>query len=145
MRLQFERGDLTLYGWVPVRIQLNGLLDWNATAKLKALMPDAVVEIFEPSEVQLTKQAGAADDGIAKPPTRSVTGRFKHIEFDHRVSLAHGDDSQKMSVYADLLKKMIIDQRAWIFDNSVERVTDANNAVESLRLAEAATKTVNKF
>jgi hypothetical protein len=40
---------------------------------------------------------------------------------------------------------MISDQRAWIFDNSVERVTDENNAVESLRLAEAATKSVNRF
>jgi predicted dehydrogenase len=133
MRLEFERGDLTLYGWVPVRIQLTGLLDRNASAKLKALMPDAVIEIFEP------------DDAIAKSATRSVTGRFKRIAFDHHVSLAHGDDSQKMSVYADLLKMMISDQRAWIFDNSVERVTDENNAVESLRLAEAATKSVNKF
>jgi predicted dehydrogenase len=133
MRLEFERGDLTLYGWVPVRIQLTGLLDRNATAKLKALMPDAVIEMFEP------------DDAIAKSATRSVIGRFKRIAFDHHVSLAHGEDSQKMSVYADLLKMMISDQRAWIFDNSVERVTDEKNAVESLRLAEAATKSVNKF
>ena len=145
MRLQFEKGDVTLYGWIPVRLQLSGLLDVDVIAELKAMMPGAAVKILDPAEVEIASPSLAADDGPAKPGARSVKGRFKHIDFDHHVSIAHGDDSEKMGVYADLLRKMIIDQRAWILDNSVERVTSEENAVESLRIAQAATKAANKF
>ena len=145
MKLQFERGDITLYGWIPVRLKLNGLLDLDVIADLGAMIPEAVVKILDPTEVEITNQPIATESGPAKPRTRSVTGRFKHIGFDHHVSIAHGDDSQKMGVYADLLRKLIIDQRAWILDNSVERVTDEKNAIESLRIAQAATTAAIKF
>lgn len=35
MRLQFERGDITLYEWVPVKMRLYGLLDEDGVAMLK--------------------------------------------------------------------------------------------------------------
>jgi predicted dehydrogenase len=142
MKLQFERGDITLYGWIPVRLKLSGLLDSNGIADLKAMIPEAKVGISGTGKVEITSQSVNAP---TRPGTRSVKGRFKHIGFDHHVSIAHGDDSQKMSVYADLLKKMITDQRAWILDNSIERVTNEKNAVDSLRIAQAATSAVNKF
>ena len=145
MRLQFERGDVTLYGWIPVRLTLSGLLCLDGIAELKALMPEAVVKILDPAEAEITSQSAPSDHGPANPGTRWVKGRFKKIGFDHRVSIAHGDDSQKMSVYAEILRKMIIDQRAWILDHSIERVTNEKNAVESLRIAHAATTAANKF
>ena len=42
--------------------------------------------------------------------------------------------------YAEMLKDMITDQWKWIKDRSHVRVIDDENAVESMRMAEEATK-----
>ena len=104
-----------------------------------------MVTILPSPEVQITSESMAADHGAAQPGPQSAKGRFKRIGFDHHVPITYGDDSQKMNVYADLLRRMIIDQRAWILDHSLERVTDEENAVESLRIAQGATTAANRF
>jgi predicted dehydrogenase len=125
MRLQFERGDITLYGWIPVRITIRGLAKTEVVEQLRTLLPGAQVELLE-----LIRSDGQ----------QSVTGRFKPIEFDHHVLIAHGNDGLKMGVYADLLIRMLTDQSGWIADPHRHRIIDGGNAVESLRIAELATR-----
>ena len=44
LRLQFDRGDITLYEWVPVKIKLHGLLTSDQLDKLVQIFPDAEIE-----------------------------------------------------------------------------------------------------
>ncbi len=122
MRLQFERGDISLFEWVPVKLHLHGLLKTEQLETLNRMMPDCII----------------VQNG--KPPEEHqiVRGRFKDITFDHQVSLEYGNCAEKQSRYQQLLVAMVKDQWNWILDNSASRVMDASNAVDSLRLAETA-------
>jgi len=122
MRLQFEKGDITLFEWVPVRITLHGLLTDKQIERLKAMFPGCTVTFGEPTD----------------RPTHPARGRFKEIAYDHLVTLEHGDNAQKGSRYEFLLIAMLEDQWNWIDDRSVKRVIDERNAIESLKLAELA-------
>jgi predicted dehydrogenase len=144
MRLQFERGDVTLYGWVPVRLKLTGLLDLAQIHDIQTLMPESEVRIPGAGGIEITWTSDHASNRSKVRPAHSAKGRFKAIVYDHRVTIGHGNENQKMYVYAELLKKMIMDQRAWILDGTKERVINEMNAVESLRIAEkAATVAIN--
>lgn len=138
MRLQFARGDVTLYGWVPVRLKLTGLLDLDQIHEVQTLMPDSEVRILGSDGIEVTWTPDHASNRSKAQPAHSAKGRFKAIGYDHRVTIRHGSDDQKMHVYAELLKKMIVDQRAWILDRTRERVISEMNAVDSLRIAEKA-------
>lgn len=141
LRLQFERGDVTLYGWVPVRLRLTGLLDLPRMAQLARLLPEAEIAVLGADGTETRWTPDHPGEGGA----HAATGRFKPIGYDHAVRIAWGHDDQKMEVYAQLLKKMIADQRAWIADPTIERVTNATNAVESLRIAERAAAMARVF
>ena len=122
MRLQFEKGDITLFEWVPVRIRLHGLLTNNQIKQLEAMFPGCTVTFGEPSD----------------RPSHPARGRFKEIAYDHLVTLEHGDNPQKGSRYEFVLMAMLQDQWNWIDDRSVRRVIDERNAIESLKFAELA-------
>jgi predicted dehydrogenase len=129
MRLQFERGDLSLFEWVPVKLRLHGLLQTEQFEKLKAIMPDCLIT-----------QNGKLPHGNQK-----ARGRFQDLNFDRHVSLEHGNSADKQNRYRQLLISMIKDQWAWILDNSVVRVINDRNAIDSLRLAETARNTARQF
>lgn len=145
MRLQFERGDVTLYGWVPVRLKLAGLLDLAQIHAIQSLMPESEIRILGADGIEVTWTSDSRSNGSTVQPAHSAKGRSKAIRYDHRVTIEQGDDGQKMHAYAELLKKMIMDQRAWILDRSRERVIDETNAVESLRIAERAASAAIDF
>ena len=54
------------------------------------MLPTPEFEIADP----------AADHTSKQPGSRSAKGRFKHLGFDYHLSIAYGDDRQKMDVYA---------------------------------------------
>ena len=145
MRLQLERGDVTLYGWVPVRLKLTGLLDLAQIHAIQSLMPESEVRILGADGIEISWTSDSSSNRSPVQPAHSAKGRSKAIRYDHRVAIGQGDDGRKMDVYAELLKKMIMDQRAWILDCSKERVIDETNAVESLRIAERATSVAIEF
>ena len=145
MRLQLERGDVTLYGWVPVRLKLTGLLDLAQIHDIQSLMPESEVRILGADGIEITWTSDSRSNRSTVQPAHSAKGRFKAIGYDHRVTIGQGDEGQKMHVYAELLKKMIMDQRAWILDCSKKRVIDETNAVESLRIAERAASVAINF
>jgi hypothetical protein len=129
MRLQFERGDVSLFEWVPVKLRLHGLLQKEQLELLKRMMPDCLV----------------IQNGTLQDENHKVRGRFHDWMFYRHVTVEYGNNADKQNRYQQLLISMIKDQWNWILDNSVVRVIDDSNAIESLRMAETATNTAMQF
>lgn len=119
LRLQFDRGDITLYEWVPVKIRMHGLFAKEQFEKINQLFPAAHIEIHSKG-------------------SEFVRGKFKDIRYDALMTITSGDIADKMDRYEQLLISMLSDQWAWIRDPHHHRQIDDTNAVESLRIAEEA-------
>lgn len=129
MRLLFERGEITLYGWVPVCIKIHGLMQEKELQRLHTLMIDCSIEHHE-------KPAA----GI-----QQVRGRFTELFFDEHITIVYGSISEKHNRYRQMLTAMISDQWSWIKDRRHIRVIDSSNAVESVRMAEEANLKAQKL
>lgn len=128
LRLQFDRGDITLYEWVPVKIRMHGLFTKEQFSKISQLFPTANIEIHG-----------------GPGPNQQVKGKFKDISYDALMTVTAGDIADKMERYEQLVISMLEDQWSWIRDKSHRRVIDDTNAVESLRVAEEATIRASKY
>ena len=80
-----------------------------------------------------------------QPGNQKVKGRFVEINFDKEITLECGNVAEKQNRYGQLLISMLTDQWNWIKDHNHKRTIDESNAVESLRMAEQATKIAQKF
>jgi hypothetical protein len=110
-------------------LHLHGLLQIEQLEKLQKMMPDCRII-----------QNGQLPDGNQK-----VRGRFHDLIFDQHINLQYGNSAEKQNRYQELLISMIKDQWNWILDNSIVRVVDDNNAVDSLRMAETARNAARQF
>ena len=129
MRLQFEKGDITLFGWVPVRIRLHGLMQKEQLESLFGLTGEfSIVHHDEP--------------GKKDQKTRE---RLNNIIPEELITAEYGNVSEKQCRYQKMLETMIRDQWDWIKDHKHIRVIDANNAVQSLKMAEEAKRIAQKF
>jgi hypothetical protein len=79
------------------------------------------------------------------PGNQKVKGRFAEINFDKEITIECGNVAEKQHRYGQLLTSMLTDQWSWIKDRNHKRTIDESNAVESLRMAEQATKISLKF
>ena len=129
LRLQFDRGDITLYEWVPVKIRLHGLLTYAQVEKISTQFPGATIEMQSDPALQ----------------ELHVRGKFRDISYNALVTITAGDITDKMDRYEQLVISMITDQWAWIRDQTHRRFIDDTNAVESLRIAEEATNKAFRF
>ena len=129
MRLQFERGDVRLYGWIPVRMKMHGLLQKKQLERLGEMIPDLSI----------------AHHNGSWSANQKVRGRFTDISFDHHVTLEYGNISEKQCRYQEMLSAMILDQWKWIIDHKHIRVIDDSNALHSLKMAEEATSMAQRF
>jgi predicted dehydrogenase len=127
LRLVFERGDITLFDWIPSRFHVHGLVDESQTRQLCEIFPGARLDVT----------------AVYPPSQRSCSGRHKPYDVWQMVELISGGQRVKMHRYGDLLQALLRDQIAWIRDRShVRRITEANGreslalAVESTRLAQ---------
>jgi predicted dehydrogenase len=123
MRLQFERGEITLYEWIPVKMKLHGLLRKKDLVTLKEI----------PGELNFLHNDNSSGN-------KRVRGRFTDIVYDDHITFEYEDKSGKQGRYREMLTAMLQDQWAWIRNHQHARVIDDNNAVESIRMAEQATK-----
>ncbi|MGC4021762.1 MAG: Gfo/Idh/MocA family oxidoreductase [Cyclobacteriaceae bacterium] len=121
MRLQFERGEITLYEWVPTQLKMTALCDDENLASLREIFPSAKIDFVETYDQPHIAQ-----------------GRFKEIKYKYKIKLDTGDSVQKQTLYQELVTKMFVDQLRWIRDKSHIRKVDQDNAVSSLKLAEEA-------
>lgn len=128
MRLQFERGEITLRGWIPVKLELHGLVRNEQIKYLKELIGECSI-VYHHKEQD----------------NQRVKGRFVEMNFDNEITLESGDVAEKQNRYEELLISMLTDQWKWIKDHNHKRVIDESNAVESLRTAEQAKDMAQKF
>jgi predicted dehydrogenase len=121
MRLQFERGDVTLHEWVPNRLVMRALCTASEASRLEALFPSA----------RITTLASWGS-------VQTAQGRFKPIEYDREIQLDTGDIASKTALYEALVRAMFDDQLDWLADRTRKRVIDSANAVASLATAAGA-------
>ena len=122
MRLAFEKGEITLYGWIPVQMKVHGLFLEKDLMRLREIMSE------------LTFMANNES-----PVNQKVVGRFTNIVYDHHITFDYEDKLGKQGRYREMLSAMLQDQWDWTRDRQHVRVIDDNNAVESIRVAEQAT------
>lgn len=120
LRLQFEKGEITLYEWVPTHLKMTCLCTDEELHTLKIIFPGSEIEILEHHEKMVV-----------------VKGRFKDIHYRHKLILKYGA-IEKMTLYKELVTSMFKDQLAWIEEKSHVRKIDENNAVNSLKTANEA-------
>jgi predicted dehydrogenase len=121
LRLLFEKGEITLYEWVPTRLRMTALCKESMMDSVKQLFPTATIHFEESHEEE-----------------QIVRGRFKQIHYQYKILLDTGDTVQKQTLYQDLVTSMFTDQIQWIRDRNHKRLIDDNNAVTSLETAVAA-------
>ncbi|HXG12881.1 MAG TPA: Gfo/Idh/MocA family oxidoreductase [Gemmataceae bacterium] len=126
LRLVFERGDVRLEEWIPVRATIHALVDEADTRTLCELFPGARLDVT-------AWYAGKE---------RACSGRHKALDVYQLVELKYGQGDLKMHRYSELVRAFLADQLAWLRDRShVRRVTEQNGrdalavAVEADRLA----------
>jgi predicted dehydrogenase len=119
IRLLFERGDVRLAEWVPIRAAIHALVDEADTRTLCELFPRARLDV--------TAWYAGKD--------RVCSGRHKPLDVYQMVELTDGLDALKMHRYGELLHAMLQDQLAWIDDHRhVRKITEANGR-DSLAMA----------
>ena len=128
MRLVFERGDVTLYDWVPTRVRIHAIADEKGTRDL--------CDLFGGAQLDVTV--------AYSPKDRACHARHKSLDVYQMIELSYGVGDDKMHRYGELLRAMMTDQTAWIRDrNHARRITEENGyrslstAVEADRLAHA--------
>ena len=122
LRLVFERGDVTMYEWIPTRLKIHAAVSEAETRTLCELFPHARLDV---SETYPANQ-------------RSCRGRNKEYDVYQMLDLSWGHDQNKMHRYGELLRAMMEDQFAWIRDHSHVRRMTGQNGRDSLALAVTA-------
>ena len=119
LRLVFERGDVRLEEWVPVRATIHALVDEADTRTLCELFPD--------SRLDVTAWYAGKD--------RVCSGRHKALDVYQMVEMRHGEGNLKMHRYGELVRSLLADQLAWIEDRRHSRRVTELNGRDALAVA----------
>jgi predicted dehydrogenase len=122
LRLLFERGDVTLSGWVPTHARVHALADEAQTRRLCQLLPGARLDVT----------------AVYPPPERTCWGRHQRLDAYQMIELSAGDDAVKMHRYGELLRALLADQLAWVRDRDHRRRITDENGRQSLAMAQQA-------
>lgn len=122
LKLVFERGDVTLYDWVPTRARIHAILDERQTSSLCDCFPGARLDV--------TASYSGKD--------RACRGRGKAIDAYQMIDLSYGDGQGKSQLYSKLLRAVMEDQAAWIRNRDHPRAVTEVNGRDSLAVACAA-------
>ena len=142
MRLLFERGEITLYEWVPVKMKLHGLTKAGELKRLEAITNTAAIEaIAKPAAIEAIAKTAAIETASGnEADTPQARGRSKDIRFDRHITLEYEHTAGKQALYQQMLTAMITDQWNWIIDPTHVRVIEGENALQSLKVAADATE-----
>jgi predicted dehydrogenase len=119
LRIVFERGELTPHDGVPTRARVRALVDERQARDLCDLFPGAKIDV--------EASFGGKD--------RQCRGRGKPIDAYQVIEVSSGEGQSKSPLYCRLLRAMMEDQVAWIWDRRHQRVVTEANGRESLALA----------
>ena len=120
----FERGDVTLFEWVPSRLRIHAAVDEAQLEDLRDLFPGARLEV--------TAKYDGGD--------RSCSGRHKPLDVCQLIEMSYGEGRAKMDAYCETLRALLADQLAWIHDRSHPRYLTEDNGRDSLVMAVEATR-----
>lgn len=123
-RLLFERGDITLDEWVPIRAHLRAAVNEEQTRALMDLFPGARLDVI--------KSFGGND--------RVARGRHQTLDISQQVELHYGLGHDKGVRYGEMLRALMEDQKSWLGDRSHERRITELNGLTSLGLAAEANR-----
>ena len=113
----FERGHVTLHGWIPTRLELTAIVDDVGFAGLQTVLPPEALT------------------GIAAPQT--VRGNGKLLEVTHRVE-AHQSLDGPTPVYRKAVQDAMADFAAAVRDPAHRLFVTAEDGAASVRVAAAA-------
>ncbi|QDK83559.1 Gfo/Idh/MocA family oxidoreductase [Spirosoma sp. KCTC 42546] len=122
MRLLFERGDITLFEWVPTRMIMRCVVDEETTR--------ALMELFPGAQLNVTANIGGKD--------RTLGGRHKKFDAYQQIELRFGFGDEKQHIYSELLRLMFRDQVRAIHYPESHRIITEQNGLNSLLLATEA-------
>ena len=122
LRLVFERGDVTLYDWVPTKARIHAIADEAQTRSLCEIFPGARLDVSV----------------SYSPRDRACQGRHKSLDIYQMIELSWGEGTNKSHRYGELLRAMLADQLAWVRDHSHSRKITEANGRDSLAVACAA-------
>lgn len=122
MRLLFERGDITLFEWVPTRMILRCVADEETTRALMDLFPGA--------QLNVTANIGGKD--------QPLQGRHKSFNAYQQIEIRFGFEQEKQHVYSELLRLMFRDQTNSIHHPNMHRLITEQNGLDSLTTATEA-------
>jgi len=112
MRLVFERGDVTLRGWIPTVVEVHAVATEDHAQRLR--------EVFPGAALQTTVSYGGEE--------RFCLGRSRALEVDGMIELRAGRAEDKMERYGELLRALLADQVAWVRDAGHRRRVTAEHA-----------------
>jgi len=118
LRLVFERGDVTLHGWVPTSVRIHAVANESQTRELSELFPGARIDVLT---------TYSARDRAFHSHGRQHDG-YQQFELDW-------DGPHKMPLYCELLRRMMTDQAAWIRDRGHRRKVNEQNGRDSVAMA----------
>ncbi len=120
----FETGDISVSGWIPQTLHLNGIGNGATVKRLRKQLP-----------------ASAQIHTTPLPPRNTpLRGRGKNIDADRRIQAVFSHEKDKQELYATALQNLLRDQIRCIHDPAHRRKIDENNGVEALKMAVEATK-----
>lgn len=121
-RIVFEKGDLTLEGWVPTKLKIHAIADEKATR-----------EITDPLKgYRLDVRENYGGEG------RRCRGRGNDYEAYQLFDLEWRNPREKQALYCDLLRRFAGDQIAWIRNRQHCRRVTEQNGRDSVAVGEIA-------
>lgn len=127
-RLVCELGDLRVFGWIPLTVEIDAAVDEAAAEKLAELLPGAAVETVE-----------------EYPPARQdVLGRGKGRHVTRRIRVQYTPNADKGAVYADSVRLLLSDQLQKVRDPGHTRRVEEANGREAVALAARAAELAQK-
>lgn len=122
MRLLFERGDITLFEWVPTRMVMRCVVDEETTR--------ALLDLFPGAQLNVTANVSGKD--------RPLRGRHKEFDAYQQIELRFGFGDEKQHLYSELLRLMFRDQVSAIKYPDTHRTIREENGLYSLKTATEA-------
>jgi predicted dehydrogenase len=123
-RLLFERGDVTLEEWVPVRAKIRAVVDEKTTRE--------IMEIFPGSRLEVINAYGGKG--------RSAMGRHQPLDIYQQLEITYDPNPGKLRAYGACVRDMLRDQVRWIYNRDHARKLTEQNGRESLAMAVEATR-----
>jgi predicted dehydrogenase len=119
LRLVFERGDVKLEEWVPIRAIIHAVADEADTRTM--------CELFPGSQLDVTAWYSGKD--------RACSGRHKALDVYQMVEMQYGQGVLKTHRYGDLVRSLFADQLAWLGDRRHVRKLTEQNGCDALAVA----------